>query len=72
MKKILTLFLLGCILALAGTAGCTSADTSSPVVVEYHRTGGFAGFNHKSSIYIIIFELKTKLSAYDIRTTEKP
>ncbi|WP_298670007.1 protealysin inhibitor emfourin [uncultured Methanofollis sp.] len=51
MKQILTLLLLGCILALAGAAGCTSNDTSSPVVVEYHRTGGFAGFNDTVVVY---------------------
>lgn len=51
MKKILTLLLLGCILSLAGMAGCTSTDTSSPVVVEYHRTGGFAGFNDTVVVY---------------------
>lgn len=49
MKQILTLLLLGCVLVLS--AGCTAADTSSPVVVEYHRTGGFAGFNDTVVVY---------------------
>jgi hypothetical protein len=48
MHRVLTLLLI-CLLTFS--AGCTSADTSSPVVVEYHRTGGFAGFNDTVVVY---------------------
>ncbi|KQC04063.1 MAG: hypothetical protein APR53_04120 [Methanoculleus sp. SDB] len=39
-----TRILLACLLVSFAAAGCTSAG-GSPVLVEYHRTGGIAGFD---------------------------
>jgi hypothetical protein len=45
-----SLILLACILVPFAAAGCTSID-GSPVLVEYHRTGGIAGFDDRVVVH---------------------